>query len=71
MLSVPDAEVCEPAFVALSIADEPKRPVVTSLIPETVAATAGIVTIEIGADLVVKVEVVREIWTAEISGISA
>ena len=55
MPSVPDAEGCEPAFVALSIADEPEMPAVTSLMPETVAATAGIVTIEIGADLVVKV----------------
>jgi len=39
----------------LSIADEPEMPAVTSLMPETVAATAGIVRIELGADLVVKV----------------
>ncbi|KAB2689884.1 MULTISPECIES: IS66-like element accessory protein TnpA [Brucella/Ochrobactrum group] len=55
MPSVPDVEGCEPAFVALSIADEPEMPAVTSSMPETAVATAGIVTIEINADLVVKV----------------
>ena len=55
MLPVPDGEGCEAAFVPLSIADEPQIPGVTSLTPETMAATAGIVTIEISADLVVKV----------------
>ncbi len=42
------------AFVPLSIADEPQI-LATSLTPETMAATAGIVTIEISGDLVVKV----------------
>ena len=55
MPSVPDADDCEPAFVPLSIADEPEMSAAASLMPETMAATAGIVTIEIGADLVVKV----------------
>lgn len=51
----PDAETFEPAFVPLSIAGEPQVPAVASDVPETVKATAGVVTIEVGSELVVKV----------------
>jgi len=50
-----DTEPSEPAFVPLSIAGEPTMPAVAPRAPETVKALTGIVSIEIGADLVVKV----------------
>ncbi|KAA3502413.1 IS66 family insertion sequence hypothetical protein [Agrobacterium vitis] len=45
----------EPAFVPLAITTEPQEAADVSPVPEPVAAPSGIVTIEIDADLVVRV----------------
>jgi len=45
----------EPAFVPLAITTEPKTATDASPIPDAVAAISGIITVEIGADLVVRV----------------
>jgi transposase len=55
MPSVPDVELSAPAFVPLSIAGEPDMPAAAVRAPETVKAAAGVVVIEVGTDLVVKV----------------
>lgn len=48
-------EPIEPAFVPLAITTEPPQTTDASPVPEPVAATSGIVTLEIGSDLVVRV----------------
>lgn len=45
----------EPAFVPLAITTEPKTATDVLPIPEPVAATSGVVTVEIGAGLVMRV----------------
>jgi transposase len=57
MAAVPceNREAIEPAFVPLAIATEPPQTTDASPVPEPVAATSGIVTLEIGSDLVVRV----------------
>jgi transposase len=54
MPAVDDGPI-EPAFVPLAIATEPEEVCDASPIPAPVAAASQIVTVEIGADLVVRV----------------
>ncbi|CAN7586922.1 IS66-like element accessory protein TnpA [Pararhizobium sp. LjRoot238] len=57
MAAVPceNSEPFEPAFVPLAITTEPPQTTDASPVLEPVAATSGIVTLEIGSDLVVRV----------------
>lgn len=52
---MPPVLSAEPAFVPLSIAEEPRISAVVSGAPAAVPAASGMVMIEIGTDLVMKV----------------
>ncbi len=54
MPAIEDGSI-EPAFVPVAIATEPKEAADASPVPELVEITSGIMTVEIGADLVVRV----------------
>ncbi|KQW72508.1 hypothetical protein ASD03_30965 [Ensifer sp. Root127] len=54
MPAIEDGSI-EPAFVLLAIATESKEVADASPVPEPVEITSGIMTVEIGADLVVRV----------------
>lgn len=50
-----NSEPFEPAFVPLAITTEPRRPADALPIADAIEASSGIVTLEIGSDLVVRV----------------